>query len=114
MLKEESSGERQGRTEESQGEEMQGSGILDPGDLMETSPVSKEAAIDAGAAADRLIEACSLCEALMDVTDQPPLSQTSLPELWAKIACPPAVQQLSAAGTPWRRRDGLSLQGRGP
>ena len=85
MLKEESSGERQGRTEESKGEEMQGSGILDPGDLMETSPVSKEAAIDAGAAADRLIEACSLCEALMDVTDQPPLSQLRCPNCGQRL-----------------------------
>ena len=79
MLKEESSGERQGRTEESQGEEMHGSGTLDPGDLMETgdlrepllpptSPVSEEAAIHAGIDPGRVIEAC---EALMDVTDQP-------------------------------------------
>ena len=79
MLKEESSGERLRRTEESQGEEMHGSGTLDPGDLMETgdlrepllpptSPVSEEAAIHAGIDPGRVIEAC---EALMDVTDQP-------------------------------------------
>ena len=49
MLKEGSSGERLRRTEERQGEEMHGSGTLDPGDLMETSPVSEEAAIYAGA-----------------------------------------------------------------
>ena len=79
MLKEESSGERRGRTEESQGEEMHGSGTLDPGDLMETSPVSEEAAIHAGIDPGRVIEACSVCEALMDVTDQPPLSQFRCP-----------------------------------
>ena len=95
MLKEESSGERLRRTEESQGEEMHGSGTLDLGDLMETvdpreplpptSPVSEEAAIHAGIDPGRVIEACSLCEALMDVTDQPP---------WSQFRCPNCGQRL--------------------
>ena len=85
MLKEESSGERLRRTEESQGEEMHGSGTLDPGDLMETSSVSEEAAIHAGIDPGRVIEACSLCEALMDVTDQPPLSQFRCPNCGQRL-----------------------------
>ena len=85
MLKEESSGERLRRTEESQGEEMRGSGTLDPGDLMETSPVSEEAAIHPGIDPGRVIEACSLCEALMDVTDQPPLSQFRCPNCGQRL-----------------------------
>src|SRR6476619_87321 len=84
MLKEESSGERLRRTEESQGEEMHGSGKLDLGDLMETS-VSEEAAIHARANPGRVIEACSLCEALMDVTNQPPLSQFRCPNCGQRL-----------------------------
>jgi serine/threonine protein kinase len=84
MLKEESSGERLRRTEESQGEEMHGSGTLDLGDLMETS-VSEEAAIHARADPGRVIKACSLCEALMDVTNQPPLSQFRCPNCGQRL-----------------------------
>ncbi len=87
MLKEESSGERLRRTEESEGEEMQRSRTALHGDVIETSPVSEEAAIDAGATTGRVIEACPLCEALMDVTDQPPLSQ---------VRCPSCGQRLRA------------------
>ena len=70
-------------------------GTLDLGDLMETvdpreplpptSPVSEEAAIHAGIDPGRVIEACSLCEALMDVTDQPP---------WSQFRCPNCGQRL--------------------
>jgi serine/threonine protein kinase len=86
MLKEESSGERLRRTEESQGEEMHGSGTLDLREpLPPTFPVSEEAAIHAGIDPGRLIEACSLCEALMDVTDQPPLSQFRCPNCGQRL-----------------------------
>lgn len=47
-------------------------------DLIETSPISEEAAAEVGAAG-RLIEACPVCETLMDVTDQAPLSQVFCP-----------------------------------
>jgi eukaryotic-like serine/threonine-protein kinase len=87
MLKEESSGEGFRRTEDSEGEEMQRSRAALHGDLIETSPVSVEAAIDAGATTGRVIEACPLCETLMDVTDQPPLSQ---------VRCPSCGQRLRA------------------
>jgi hypothetical protein len=87
MLKEESSGEGFRRTEDSEGEEMQRSRTALHGDLIETSPVSVEAAIDAGATTGRVIEACPLCETLMDVTDQPPLSQ---------VRCPSCGQRLRA------------------
>jgi eukaryotic-like serine/threonine-protein kinase len=79
MLKEESSGERLRRTEESEGEEMQRSRRALHGDLIESSAVSEGAAIDAGATTGRVIEVCPLCRALMDVTDQPPLSQVRCP-----------------------------------
>ena len=92
MLKEESSGEGLRRTEDSEGKEMQRSRRALHGDLVETSPVSEEAAIEAGATTGRVIEACPLCETLMDVTDQPPLSAGPLSELWAAPACPPTVQ----------------------
>jgi eukaryotic-like serine/threonine-protein kinase len=87
MLKEESSGEGFRRAENSEGEEMQRSRTALHGDLIETSPVSEEAAIDAGATTGRVIEACPLCETLMDVTDQPPLSQ---------VRCPSCGQRLRA------------------
>ena len=86
MLKEESSGERQGRTGESQREEMPRGGKLPQGEPIETSPVSEEAAIHAGAPG-RVIEACPRCETLMDVTDQPPLSH---------VRCPNCGQRLRA------------------
>lgn len=87
MLKEESSGERLRRTEKSEGKEMQRSTTALHGDLIETSPVSEEVAIDAGAAAGRVVEACPLCETLMDVTDQAPLSE---------VRCPSCGQRLRA------------------
>ena len=87
MLKEESSGEGLRRTEDSEGKEMQRSRRALHGDLVETSPVSEEAALDAGATTGRVIEACPLCETLMDVTDQPPLSQ---------VRCPSCGQRLRA------------------
>jgi eukaryotic-like serine/threonine-protein kinase len=87
MLKEESSGERLRRTEASEREEMQRSRTALQADLLETSPVSEETALEAGASTDRVIEACPLCEALMDVTDQPPLSP---------VHCPSCGQRLRA------------------
>jgi serine/threonine protein kinase len=87
MLKEESSGESLRRTKESEGEEMQHSRAVLHGDLIETSPVSAEAALEAGATTGRVIEACPICETLMDVTDQPPLSQ---------VGCPNCGQHLRA------------------
>ena len=86
MLKEESSGERLRRTEASEEEKVQRSRTaLD--DVIETSPVPEQAALEAGATRDRVIEACPLCEALMDVTDQPPLSP---------VRCPSCGQRLRA------------------
>jgi eukaryotic-like serine/threonine-protein kinase len=82
MSKEESSSEFKERTEANQSEEVEGpSSTLDSDglpDLMEASPVSEEAAKEVGAAG-RLIEACPACDTLMDVTDQPPLSQVRCP-----------------------------------
>ncbi len=87
MLKEESSGQRLRRTEEKEREEIQRSRTAPQGDFIETSPVSEEAALEAGATAGRVIEACPRCETLMDVTDQPPLSQ---------VRCPSCGQRLRA------------------
>ena len=87
MLKEESSGERLRRAAEREEKEMQRSEPALNTDLIETSRVSEESAIDAGASAGRVIEACPLCETLMDVTDQPPLSQ---------VRCPSCSQRLRA------------------
>jgi eukaryotic-like serine/threonine-protein kinase len=80
MLKEESSGEFKRRAEESQGEEMRAHSktLTAESDPIETSPVSEEAAAEAGAAG-RLVEACPVCQTLMDVTDQPPLSLVRCP-----------------------------------
>ena len=80
MLKEESSGELKDRAGENQGEEMQerSGDLMSDDDLIETSPISEEAAAEVGAAG-RLIEACPVCETLMDVTDQAPLSQVFCP-----------------------------------
>jgi serine/threonine protein kinase len=88
MLKEESSGELTDRAAESQGAEMRErtETLATEGEPMETSPVSEEVAAEVGAAG-RLIEACPVCEALMDVTDQPPLSQ---------VYCPNCRQSLRA------------------
>jgi serine/threonine protein kinase len=87
MLKEESSGESPRRTKESERKEMPHSTAVLQGDLLETSPVSEEESIEAGATTSRVIEACPLCETLMDVTDQPPLSQ---------VRCPSCGQRLRA------------------
>lgn len=57
-------------------------------DLLETSPVSEKTAAEVGAAG-RLIEACPACAALMDVTDQPPLSL---------VRCPNCRRRLRAHG----------------
>ena len=88
MLKEESSGELTARAAESQDAEMrEGSETLaTESEPMETSSVSEEVAAEVGAAG-RLIEACPVCEMLMDVTDQPPLSQ---------VCCPKCGQRLRA------------------
>ncbi len=79
MLKEESSGESLRRTKKNEAEEMSHSRAVLHDDLMETSSVSEEVAIDAGATTGRVIEACPLCKTLMDVTEQPPLSQVRCP-----------------------------------
>jgi eukaryotic-like serine/threonine-protein kinase len=79
MLKEESSGERLRRAAQREEKEMPRSEPALNTDLIETSRVSEETAIDAGISAGRVIEACPLCETLMDVTDQPPLSQVRCP-----------------------------------
>ncbi|HEY5707102.1 MAG TPA: serine/threonine-protein kinase [Terrimicrobiaceae bacterium] len=84
MLKAESCGEPEERAAESQIEEMQ------PADaargFMETTPVSEQVAEEAGAKG-RLLEACPICEALMDVTDHAPLSE---------VRCPNCAQPLRA------------------
>ena len=46
---------------------------------METTPVSEKAAEQTGAKG-RLLEACPVCEALMDVTDQAPLTEVRCPD----------------------------------
>lgn len=82
MLKEESSSEFKERTEGNQGAENKGPSGTSDGDglldLLETSPISEEAAQEAGGAG-RLLEACPLCNTLMDVTDHAPLSQVRCP-----------------------------------
>lgn len=80
MLKEESSGELTVGAAERQGAPTPDRSeiLAAESDLMETSPVSEETAAEVGAAG-RLIEACPACETLMDVTDQPPLSQVCCP-----------------------------------
>ena len=89
MLKEESSGEPEERAAETQIGEMQpldvsgASGSFEP---METNPVSEQAAEEAGAKG-RLLEACPVCDTLMDVTDHEPL---------AKVRCPNCGQLLQA------------------
>ncbi|MGA7214671.1 MAG: serine/threonine-protein kinase [Terrimicrobiaceae bacterium] len=82
MLKEESCGEPEERGSEPQIEEMQKSahrqGTAGPSEFMETTPVSEQAAEQAGVPG-RLLEACPVCDALLDVTDQAPLAQVSCP-----------------------------------
>ena len=82
MLKEESCGEPEERSSEPQIEEMQKSpqrqGTEGPSEIMETTPVSEDTAEQAGAKG-RLLEACPVCDALLDVTDHAPLAHVSCP-----------------------------------
>jgi hypothetical protein len=87
MLKEESCDEPEDRTAETQIEEMQpvdASGA--ERELMETTPVSEQTAQRAEAKG-RLLEACPICDTLMDVTDHAPLAQ---------VRCPNCGQPLQA------------------
>jgi hypothetical protein len=88
MLKEESCDEPDERTAETQIEEMQRPVYVSgaAGGFMETTPVSEQAAEEAGAKG-RLLEACPVCDTWMDVTDQAPL---------AEVRCPNCGQPLQA------------------
>jgi hypothetical protein len=90
MLKEESCGEPEERAAEAQIEEMQRpshlSGAAGHSEFMETTPVTEQAAEEAGAKG-RLLEACPVCDTLLDVTDQAPLAQ---------VRCPDCGQRLQA------------------
>ena len=89
MLKEESCGEPDERAAETQAGEMQPasiSGSRGTSELMETTPVSEQAAEQAGAKG-RLLERCPVCDTLMDVTDHAPL---------AEVRCPTCGQPLQA------------------
>ena len=89
MLKEESCGEPEERAAETQTGEMQPasiSGARGASELRETTPVSEQAAEQAGAKG-RLLEICPICDTLMDVTDHAPL---------AEVRCPTCGQPLQA------------------